>query len=92
MQKRIECTVAGRVQMVMYRDFTARNARALGLFGTVKNTDEGSVFVVAEGEESVLLLFIEKLKQGSLLAHVEKADVLWKEPSGEFSDFRIVYA
>jgi acylphosphatase len=91
MQKRIECTVVGRVQMVMYRDFTARNARAFGLTGRVKNRDDGTVVVVAEGEESSLTLLVEKLTKGSILAHVERVDVVWKDATGEFTDFRIDY-
>jgi acylphosphatase len=91
MQKRIECTVVGRVQMVMYRDFTARNARAFGLTGRVKNRDDGAVVVVAEGEESSLTLLVEKLTKGSILAHVERVDVVWKDVTGEFTDFQISY-
>jgi acylphosphatase len=91
MQKRIECTVVGRVQMVMYRDFTARNARAFGLTGRVKNRDDGTVVVVAEGEESSLTLLVEKLTKGSILAHVERVDVVWKDATGEFADFHIDY-
>jgi acylphosphatase len=91
MQKRIECTVVGRVQMVMYRDFTVRNARAFELTGRVKNRDDGAVVVVAEGEESSLTLLVEKLTKGSILAHVERVDVVWKDATGEFTDFRIDY-
>ncbi len=92
MQKRIECSVSGRVQMVMYRDFATRKARSFGLTGMVKNMPDGTVSVITEGEESALLLFIEKLKIGSLLAHVEHVDILWKDATGEFTDFNIAYA
>lgn len=91
MIRRLECTVFGRVQMVMYRDFTRRNARALGLVGTVKNNDDGTVSVVAEGEETVLKELLEKLGRGSLLAKVERIDETWREASGAFSDFEIIY-
>lgn len=91
MQKRIECLVFGRVQMVMYRDFTTRNARALGLTGIVKNRDDGSVSVIAEGEESALENFVAKLKKGPILASVERVELAWKEATREFSDFCIVY-
>ncbi len=91
MTKRIECRVRGRVQLVMYRDFTARNARALHLTGTVKNLEDGSVSVVAEGEENALTALVQKLKRGPILAHVEHVEVAWKDATGEFSDFRIVY-
>jgi acylphosphatase len=77
--------------MVMYRDFATRSARGLRLTGTVKNMHDSSVVVVAEGEEATLARFIEKLKRGSLLSHVEDVAVFWEEATGEFSDFHIVY-
>lgn len=91
MQKRIECSIVGRVQMVMYRDFATRKARTLGLKGMVKNMADGTVLVVAEGEESALTLFVAKLHTGPLLASVERVDSLWKDATGEFTDFHIVY-
>ncbi len=91
MTRRIECRVRGRVQLVMFRDFTARNARALGLIGTVQNMDDGSVAVVAEGEENALTALIQKLKRGPILARVDDVDVVWKDARGELSDFRILY-
>ena len=91
MRKRVECQVTGRVQMVMYRDFVARNARSLRLTGTVKNMDDSSVDVVAEGEETELLTLIAKLKKGTILARVEEVHVVWEGYTGEFSNFRIVY-
>lgn len=91
MQKRIECSVSGRVQMVMYRDFATRKARSLGLMGMVRNMPNGTVCVTAEGGEATLILFIEKLKKGSVLARVESVAVVWCERTGEFTDFHIVY-
>jgi acylphosphatase len=92
MKKRIECTVTGRVQLVMYRDFSQRKARKLSITGWVMNKKDGSVFVVAEGDESALLSYIEYLKKGSILSRVENVSVLWKEDcSGEYKDFRIMY-
>ena len=85
------CTVSGRVQMVMYRDFTKRRARSLGLTGWVKNNDDGTVTVVAEGEEEVLKALLSELHNGSMLARVDDVRVSWKEPSGSFSSFDIQY-
>lgn len=87
----IECRVTGRVQMVMYRDFTQRKARLLELFGFVRNNPDGSVTVVAEGEKEGLTRFIEKLHKGSLLARVDDVEVEWKAATGEFKDFLITY-
>ncbi len=91
MKKRVECNITGRVQMVMFRDFTKRHARRLELAGLVKNNADGSVTVIAEGEENILHLLLQKLKKGPLLARVDRIDSRWKEPRGDFSQFDIVF-
>ena len=77
--------------MVMYRDFAMRKARTLGLVGSVKNLQDGSVLVVVEGDEQQLKGYIEKLERGSLLSHVEHVEVVWQDVRGEFSKFTILY-
>jgi acylphosphatase len=91
MMREIECIVKGRVQMVMYRDWTARTARKTGILGTVENMDDGSVRVVAQAEESRLADFIAKLKKGSPFSRVKDVSVVWKEPSARYNGFTIVY-
>ena len=81
----------GRVQMVMFRDFTRRGALALGLKGTVKNNPDGSVAIVAEGPETALEKLLVRIRTGSLLSKVENVEVEWKEPTGEYADFIIAY-
>jgi len=75
----------------MFRDFTQRKAKSLGLVGTVKNLPDGSVFVVAEGEEEKLARLLEKLKKGSLLSRVDKLEEKWLPATGEFINFKIVF-
>ena len=77
--------------MVMYRDFTTRKARSLGLLGSVKNIEDGSVFVVAEGEEEDLKRFLVLLNKGPILSRVDDVKVLWMTPTEEFTDFKILY-
>ena len=91
MQKAIHCVISGRVQMVMYRDFATRTATKMNIVGCVQNISDGSVDLVAEGEENALLMYIEALKKGSLLSHVEQVDVHWQVAEGEYSTFDIVY-
>ncbi len=91
MNKRIECTVSGRVQMVMYRDFVTRSARKLGIVGEVWNERDGTVRIVAEGDEERLNLLIKSLHKGSLLARVEVVAVDWKEQSQTYHSFTIRY-
>ncbi len=91
MVKRIECKVIGRVQMVMFRDFVKRKAMSLNITGTVKNRDDGSVFVVAEAEEDALKELIKFLNKGSILAKVSDVKIEWFESKNEFSKFKIIY-
>ncbi|MEK7118368.1 MAG: acylphosphatase, partial [Patescibacteria group bacterium] len=67
MKKRLECHIFGRVQLVMYRDFVVRKARGLGVVGEVENKEDGTVFLVGEGEGEKLLAFVEELKKGPFL-------------------------
>ena len=91
MKEKIECKITGRVQMVMFRDFVQRKASKLGLFGYVKNQKDGSVYVLAEGEEESLEKLIKLLQKGPVLAKVKKVDVCRLPYTGECSDFKIKY-
>ncbi len=91
MKKQLQATISGRVQMVMYRDFAQRKARKLGLVGTVQNQKDGSVSVIAEGEENTLNDYVKYLNRGSILSKVKNVRISWTEPSGIFSDFTILY-
>jgi len=51
---RLHVTINGRVQGVGFRMATQKQARTLGLVGWVANRMDGSVEVVAEGEDFVL--------------------------------------
>lgn len=91
MQKRLECKIFGRVQLVMFRDFVQRKARARGLVGTVKNNPDGSVSVVAQGEEAKLQELLDLLHQGSVFSRVDRVEEHWGEALGEFKSFAILY-
>ena len=90
MQKHLECKVYGSVHGVGFRETTASSAKDLGLVGYVQNEPYG-VHVVAEGDESVLREFFEKLHVGSAYSRVERIEEKWSEAAGAFKDFRIRY-
>lgn len=90
MTKRLECRIFGRVQFVMFRDFVKRKACNLGLFGTVENMGDGSVFVVAEGSGEKLEEFLPQLKKGPIFANVLRIETEWLPATGTFSGFRIL--
>jgi len=90
--RELKAIVSGRVQMVMMRDFVCRKAHSLGLLGYVKNLSDGTVEVVAQGEEGELRELVTSLRKGSLLARVDGVETIWREPSAEFSGFSIDYS
>ncbi|MCX7909096.1 MAG: acylphosphatase [Ignavibacteria bacterium] len=89
MMKRAEYKVYGIVQGVGYRYFVYRIASSLNLKGYAKNLYDGSVLVVAEGEEEKLHELLRQLKVGPSHAFVQKVEVEYSEPKNEFSKFEI---
>lgn len=64
--------VTGVVQMVGYRAWTTRTARALGLCGFVRNLDDGRVEIFAEGEARAIDALATRCWQGPPAARVEE--------------------
>jgi len=91
MNERLEATVSGRVQLVMYRDYAARGARRLGLTGEVKNLRDGTVRVIAEGPRVRLQQLIPRLKRGSILSRVDTVSAQFAPATGNYTSFAISY-
>lgn len=91
MVRKAKIIVTGLVQGVFYRYNTKRRADELGLRGTVKNLPGGGVEVVGEGEEAAVRDLIAWCEQGPRGAQVAHVDVEWKEVTGKFKDFSIIY-
>jgi acylphosphatase len=69
--------VYGQVQGVGFRYFARQAARRLNLQGYVRNREDRSVEVVAEGKKRALEQFLAQLKQGPSAATVERVDAKW---------------
>ena len=88
MEKRVGLKIYGRVQGVFFRDSSQRKAEELNLSGWVRNELDGTVQIVAEGEEKDLEELIEWCRAGGTeYAKVDKVDIEWLEPSGQFNNF-----
>lgn len=87
--KRVEVNIRGRVQGVSFRYYTQREAKQLGLNGWVRNENDGSVSVVAEGSEDDLNRLLEFLRQGPRMAVVKDVSVNWSPATNDFADFNI---
>jgi acylphosphatase len=88
---RADIIVTGIVQGVYYRADTQRQAAALGLTGWVRNEMDGSVGISAEGEKEAIDTLIEWCHEGPPGARVERVEVKWYEPTGQFQQFSIEF-
>lgn len=68
----MQCRISGRVQGVFFRDSTRKIARQLGLSGSAVNLPDGSVQVVACGEQRSLEVLKNFLSEGPSRARVDK--------------------
>jgi acylphosphatase len=93
MIKCVESTISGKNLNYNYLVWINSRAQALGLKGITFFHNDGSIKVIAEGEEANLYLFLNKLKHGKfffpLFSPVENFSVVWQEPKHEFEDFSI---
>lgn len=88
---RLTAIVHGRVQGVFFRDFTRREASALGLKGCVRNAPDGTVEVIAEGPRETVERLLRQVTVGPSSARVDRVEVEWEEPTGEFERFEVRY-
>lgn len=88
---RLHAKVSGDVQGVFFRAHTREKAESLGVSGWARNTGDGGVEVVAEGERKLLEEFLAWLGKGPPSARVERVESAWEKPTGEFRGFGIKY-
>ena len=79
---RYKINVKGKVQGVFYRASTQAKAKELGLSGWVKNHEDGSVLIEAEGEDQKLQKLLEWCRQGPGAAVVNEVEYEEIEPHG----------
>jgi acylphosphatase len=88
--KRAIIITRGRVQRVGYRDLVADWAMDLDVVGFIENQPDGTVKIVAEGEEERLEAFIRKAQpEDDPLIIITQVDVGYEKATGEFELFTI---
>jgi acylphosphatase len=80
----------GLVQGVFFRSNTKKCADALNLTGWVRNTHDGRVEAVFEGEEEKVRQAVEWCATKQPYAKVRSKQVEFSEATGEFDMFSIV--
>lgn len=88
--KHLTLKILGDVQGVTFRWSSREKAREFGVVGYVKNEPDGSVTVIAEGDEAILKNFLDWCKTGPRWARVDKMEEGWEEISDlSFERFEI---
>ena len=88
-QKRLKAQVYGQVQGVGFRFYTRQMARRLNLQGYVRNCEDHTVEVVAEGKKHALDQLLAHLKQGPSAATVNRVDAKWLPSRHTFCGFEV---
>ena len=83
--------ISGRVQGVWFRANTKNKADELGLSGWVKNTIDGKVEAVFEGDGKNIFNMIEWCSKGPSNAKVSKIEIIKKKYSKNYDNFSIIY-
>jgi len=68
-----------------------RQARSLALRGWVRNRDDGSVELVAEGERADLERLLEAVRRGPSQARVGDVRVGWSASAGNLQTFDLTF-
>ncbi|MCK5574593.1 MAG: acylphosphatase [Sphingomonadales bacterium] len=73
--KAVRVRVTGRVQGVWFRAWTQQNAEALGLFGWVRNREDGSVEALFKGVSDKVEDMLKRCESGPDMASVDHVEV-----------------
>ena len=80
--------VRGKVQGVGFRNATWRKAMELGIMGSVRNLDDGSVEILASANDKDFLIFENWCRMGPYYARVDRLEISELDQTG-FTDFSI---
>ena len=81
--------IHGRVQGVFFRNWAMDRARALGVRGWVRNRRDGTVELVAFGEDEAVEALTAACRTGPPAAIVERIEVAIEEGEGPPAGFRV---
>ncbi|WP_086312934.1 acylphosphatase [Enterococcus sp. 7F3_DIV0205] len=88
--RKVRMNVQGRVQGVGFRYMTKMVADELGICGTVKNEDDGSVSIESLGEDDSMSKFIQKIKDSpSPAGRVTYVDIQEDPLIEDYTNFKV---
>ena len=87
--RRLTLKISGMVQGIGYRYLSQKEAQKRGFTGYVRNVQDHSVELVAEGHEPDLKNFVQWCYNGVGPSVVQEIETSWSNATGEFNDFAI---
>ncbi len=88
--QRANIIIHGLVQGVFFRYNAKKIALSLGLTGSVKNNEDGTVEIIAQGPDDKIKELVEFCKKGPESAKVSKIDVKLENPKNDFNSFEVI--
>ncbi len=88
-KKRLHLIIQGKVQGVFFRASTKEKACELGLRGCVRNKEDGTVEVIAEGDKTQLQKLADWCHIGPDHSIVDRVQIDWLPYITEFEEFTI---
>ncbi len=89
-QFEMRAVISGKVQGIGFRAHTYHYATQLGLKGQVRNLNDGTVEILAQGSQSQLKNLLNQLTSHFKLQH-ESIQSSFGKPSQTFDDFFIIH-
>ncbi|WP_214228932.1 acylphosphatase [Pedobacter sp. B4-66] len=82
--KHINIRITGKVQGVSFRATTKAVADQMGIRGIIRNEKDGTLYMEAEGDDTLLEVFVEWCNEGPDRAKIENVEVT----SGELKNYQ----
>lgn len=86
---RLTLQVSGQVQGVGFRYFVQRTVAHLAVTGFIRNDEDGTVSIVAEGPLQDLNRLLDAVSKGPTAARVDEVDTSWTSAFGAFKGFKV---
>ncbi|MFS0749994.1 acylphosphatase [Oceanobacillus sp. 1P07AA] len=90
--RHVKVNVKGQVQGVGFRYFTQSLANENAIVGWVRNEDDGSVLIEAQGEQENMKNFLAEVENGpTKFSRVQDMDVSELEEDSRLTKFEVKY-
>ncbi len=88
--KTISATIHGTIHGVGFKYFVQRCAREYGVNGYIKNEDDGTMTVLASGNDSKVETFLNQIEKGNGFSNVDFIVISILENS-TLKEFKVIY-